>query len=242
MKPIIHVYFDVVSPYSWIAFESSCRYSRRWAVDFRFVPAFIAGIMQATGNSSPVRLPAQKKYMVEDIKRVAHHFQVPLKINDNTFTAVLEKGSLEAQRLLTAIAMRSMIGVDPSSSAFSSPPGELLETVARQLWLRIWSTGEDITTNDNLRTVLQDSLISVDLIDKLLIEKASTSVKKALRSNTESALALGAFGLPIFHIQCNGQSNMIFGSDRLPIIADLVGEGRFICLFGGFNNSLLLSC
>ncbi|KAF6778206.1 hypothetical protein AHF37_02351 [Paragonimus kellicotti] len=224
MKPIIHVYFDVVSPYSWIAFEISCRYSKRWAVDFRFVPAFIAGIMQATGNSSPVRLPVKKKYMVKDIERVAHHFQVPLKINDNTFTAVLEKGSLEAQRLLTAIAMRSMTGVDTSNSVFSSPPGGLLETVARRLWLRIWSTGEDITTIDNLRTVLQDSLINVDHIDELLAEKASTSVKKALRSNTESALALGAFGLPIFHIECNGQSDMVFGSDRLPIIADLVGE------------------
>ncbi|KAF5396449.1 Glutathione S-transferase kappa [Paragonimus heterotremus] len=224
MKPTIHVYFDVVSPYSWIAFETSCRYSRRWSVDFRFVPAFIAGIMQATGNSSPLRLPVRKNYMVKDIERVAHHFQVPLKINDNTFTAVLEKGSLEAQRLLTAIAVRSMTGVDPSNSVFSSPPGGLLETVARRLWLRIWSTGEDITTDDNLRTVLQESLITVNQIDALLTEKASTSVKKALRSNTESALALGAFGLPIFHVECNGQSNMIFGSDRLPIIADLVGE------------------
>ncbi|KAA3678533.1 glutathione S-transferase kappa 1 [Paragonimus westermani] len=147
----------------------------------------------------------------------------------NTFTAVLEKGSLEAQRLLTAIAMSSMAWVDSSNSVFSSPPGGLLETVARRLWLRIWSAGEDITTNDNLRTVLQDCLTNVDQIDRLLVEKGSTSVKKALRRNTEP--------LGCRFSTLNVMANPAWSSDQIDCPSLLTSLVR-TRLFGGSNLSL----
>ncbi|TGZ68245.1 hypothetical protein CRM22_004348 [Opisthorchis felineus] len=249
-RPKILLYFDIVSPYSWIGFEVACRYSQQWPVNFRFVPAYLGGIMRESGecapqlgtqrmksilfmhiigNKPPGMVPARGRYMVKDLARLASYYQIPLKWNDNVIAAMFNKRTVDAQRLLIAVALDSTDTSSQSSrpeSVVSAPPGSLLETVARNLWLRMWSTGEDITTTDSHRVVLQTAFPekSSEWVDSVLQKTSSTVVKDLLKSNTKAALDLGAFGLPTFDVQVGGESHMVFGSDRFHIIADLVGE------------------
>uniref|UniRef100_A0A1I7XIE8 DSBA domain-containing protein n=1 Tax=Heterorhabditis bacteriophora TaxID=37862 RepID=A0A1I7XIE8_HETBA len=53
----------------------------------------------------------------------------------------------------------------------------------------------------------------------------SDEVKIKLRKNTDEALANGCFGAPWIHVHMgDGRMEPFFGSDRLPLIANLIGE------------------
>ncbi|KAM6098448.1 glutathione S-transferase kappa 1 isoform 3-T3 [Theristicus caerulescens] len=54
-KALVELFYDVVSPYSWLGFEVLCRYQHIWNIDLRFRPAFLGGIMQATGSLGAMR-------------------------------------------------------------------------------------------------------------------------------------------------------------------------------------------
>lgn len=58
-----------------------------------------------------------------------------------------------------------------------------------------------------------------------LLEKTSTpQVKNQLRETTEAACKYGGFGLPITVVHLDGQTHMLFGSDRMELLAYLLGE------------------
>ncbi|XP_015729232.1 glutathione S-transferase kappa 1 isoform X2 [Coturnix japonica] len=54
-RVLVELFYDVVSPYSWMGFEVLCRYQHIWNVDLRFRPAFLGGIMQATDTLGAMR-------------------------------------------------------------------------------------------------------------------------------------------------------------------------------------------
>ncbi|XP_059689627.1 glutathione S-transferase kappa 1 isoform X2 [Gavia stellata] len=54
-RTVVELFYDVVSPYSWLGFEVLCRYQHIWNIDLRFRPAFLGGIMQATGSLGAMR-------------------------------------------------------------------------------------------------------------------------------------------------------------------------------------------
>ncbi|XP_025056546.1 glutathione S-transferase kappa 1 isoform X3 [Alligator sinensis] len=51
----VQLFYDVVSPYSWLAFEALCRYQHIWNVDLHLRPAVLGGIMKETGSLSAMR-------------------------------------------------------------------------------------------------------------------------------------------------------------------------------------------
>ncbi|XP_062343399.1 glutathione S-transferase kappa 1 isoform X2 [Cinclus cinclus] len=54
-RTVVELFYDVISPYSWLAFEALCRYRHIWNIDLRFRPAFLGGIMQQTGSLTAMR-------------------------------------------------------------------------------------------------------------------------------------------------------------------------------------------
>ena len=51
-KHLIKIYYDVVSPYSWLGFLSISAYKAKWSnsVEVVFVPFYLGGVMQASDN------------------------------------------------------------------------------------------------------------------------------------------------------------------------------------------------
>ncbi|KAM9651426.1 glutathione S-transferase kappa 1 isoform 4-T5 [Trichechus inunguis] len=136
---VVELYYDVLSPYSWLSFEVLCRYQHVWNVDLQLRPSYIAGIMKDSGNRPPAQLPRKALYMVNDLRRLRQHFQVPVQVPEDFFSVVFEKGSLSAMRFLTAVCLECP---------------EMLEKVSRELWMRIWSLNEDITEPQSILTEL----------------------------------------------------------------------------------------
>nr|KAF6338084.1 glutathione S-transferase kappa 1 [Pipistrellus kuhlii] len=193
----VELFYDVLSPYSWLGFEILCRYKNIWNVHLQLRPSLIAGIMKSSGNKPPALVPSKGKYLTNDIKLLGQHVQVPIRIPKDFFSVILEKGSLSAMRFLTAVNMEHP---------------EMLEKVSRELWMRVWSRAAEKAgmSTEGARA---------------LLEKISTpQVKNQLKETTEAACKYGAFGLPVTVAHLDGQTQMLFGSDRMELLAYLLGE------------------
>ncbi|XP_064375047.1 glutathione S-transferase kappa 1 isoform X3 [Dromaius novaehollandiae] len=150
-RTLVELFYDVVSPYSWLGFEVLCRYQHIWNIDLRFRPAFLGGIMQATGNKPPAMLPKRAEYLLKDIKRMGKYYQVPVQISADDFQRILGKGSLGAMRFITAIDM-------------TQP--QFLEPVSREFWIRFWSQHEDINQPASILAVRVSLLVLLHLFVK----------------------------------------------------------------------------
>ncbi|MFH4974313.1 hypothetical protein AB6A40_001022 [Gnathostoma spinigerum] len=208
MKPSIAIdlYFDVISPYSWIAFESLLRYSDAWSAHLNLVPFFLGKVMQTTGNKPPMMIPAKAVYMNEDLNLNGKYWGINFRLPSNPVETILKRGSLSAQRFIVA--------VNKTYPSYTEP-------VAREFWKRVWSRDEPIHSTDNIREVaIATQLPEIDL---LLGQMETDEVKKILRENTETAVSTGCFGAPWIVVRKDESEACFFGSDRLPLIAFFLG-------------------
>jgi len=207
-KVRIDLYFDVVSPYAWIGFESLTRYRHRWSIDLHLRPFFLGGVMKASANSPPMMVPAKARYMPEDVIRQRNYWGIPLNQPSNFPEKAMVKGTILAQRFLTAIELKQP---------------NYLESAARELWMRMWSRDESVHMVEDLQQVAKK--ISLPDADRLIKMCDSDEVKNRLKASTEEAIEKGAFGAPwIVVTTADGVEHSFWGSDRLYLIGDLIGE------------------
>ncbi|XP_010170839.1 glutathione S-transferase kappa 1, partial [Antrostomus carolinensis] len=186
-----------------------CRYQHIWNIDLRLRPAFLGGIMQATGNKPPAMLPKRAEYMLKDVKRMAKYYRVPIQMSKVDFQRVLGTGTLGAMRFITAIDMTQPQYVEPLS---------------REFWMRFWSQHEDISQPENMLAAAGQAGLSSDVAQKVLEMISSPAVKNRLRETTEEAIKYGAFGMPAVVAHINGEPHLFFGSDRLELLCSIIGE------------------
>ncbi|XP_075698547.1 glutathione S-transferase kappa 1 [Rhinoderma darwinii] len=208
-RKVVELFYDVVSPYSWLGFEILCRYKNIWNIDIHLRPGFLGGIMHASGNTAPAMVPKKGSYMTKDLERLSEFYQVPLRQPSDFFHVVIKKGSLSAMRFVTAVQM-------------SHP--EFLEEVSRELWLRIWSEDKDITEPESILQAAKKAGMPEDLAKKLFSTITSPEVKNKLKETTDKALAYGVFGMPSIVAHISEKPEMFFGSDRFELLAHQLGE------------------
>ncbi|XP_012684590.1 glutathione S-transferase kappa 1 [Clupea harengus] len=210
-KKVLELFYDVVSPYSWLGFEVMCRYRNVWNVDLKLRPAFLGGIMQGSGNKPPGLVPNKFLYMTKDLGRLAQYFSVPLSSPSDPFEAMFEKGSLAAMRFVTAVEEKT----DGDAK---------VEKVSRELWKRIWSKDQDITQPASLTEAGLKAGLSASEVEELLKLAQSKPIKDKLKNTTQEALEYGAFGFPLIVCHVDGKPEAFFGSDRFELLAHCIGE------------------
>ncbi|MFT7815936.1 glutathione S-transferase kappa 1 [Arapaima gigas] len=214
-RKVIELFYDVVSPYSWLGFEVLCRYRHVWNIDLKLRPALLGGIMQGAGNKPPAFVPNKFAYMAKDLSRLRNYFAVPLVFPTDPFEVMFQKGSLAAMRFVTAVAEKE---------GYSEAD---VEKVSRELWLRIWSRDEDVTLPTSLSEAGVKAGLSAGEVEELLRLTTSQKIKDKLKSTTQEALDLGAFGFPLSVCHIDGQKELFFGSDRFEVMAHCLGEKWF---------------
>ncbi|XP_040294593.1 glutathione S-transferase kappa 1-like [Bufo bufo] len=208
-RKVLELFYDVVSPYSWLGFEILLRYKNIWNVDVQLRPGYLAAIMNATGNSPPAMVPKRGAYLAKDLERLNEFYKVPVREPTDFFHVMVKKGSLSAMRFVTAVQM-------------SHP--EFVERVSRELWLRIWSEDKDITEPDSILQAGKKAGIPEDQAKTILSTIASPEVKNKLKETTEKALQYGIFGMPSIVAHINEKPELFFGSDRFELLAHRLGE------------------
>ncbi|KIH67750.1 hypothetical protein ANCDUO_01916 [Ancylostoma duodenale] len=78
-KVQVDLYYDVISPYAWIGFESLIRYENVWPIKVNLKPFSLRGIMQDSGNRPPGFVPAKSMYMLKDLERNNAYWNMKLK-------------------------------------------------------------------------------------------------------------------------------------------------------------------
>lgn len=91
----IEFFYDIVSPYSYIAATQLSQFDGKAEVVWR--PFLLGGVFKATGNSAPLMVPAKGRYMFSDLKRLTDYHKLPL-----AFPAQFPTNTVTVQRMLCA--------------------------------------------------------------------------------------------------------------------------------------------
>jgi len=98
MNATIEFFFDISSPYSYLAATQIDGVGARLGVPVTWRPFLLGGVFKAVGNQPPATLPARGRYMLADLHRWAAAYEVPF-----SFPSTFPMNTLLAMRALTAL-------------------------------------------------------------------------------------------------------------------------------------------
>ena len=192
MNPSVEFFFDVGSPTSYLAWTQLPAICERAGAALVYRPMLLGGVFQATGNVSPVTVPAKAKYWSIDMGRWAQRYGVPLARNPHF-------------PINTLLLMRAITGVQ-----LRTP--ERFNDFVRATFNAIWI--DALNLND--AAVTAKVLIDAGFDPAQIMALANDAeVKARLRANTDEAVARGVFGAPTMFVG----EQIFFGQDRLDFVA-----------------------
>src|SRR5207249_11157137 len=139
-------------------------------------PMLLGAVLKATGNSSPMAVPAKGRYMSRDLERWAKRYGVAFQRNPFPFlgnTLRLMRGAMASQK--------------PGVFARYHPA----------VFSAAWGNAVDLRDEAALRAVLRGAGIDPG---ELLRSIDDQSTKDELRRATEVAVERGVFGAPAFFV------------------------------------------
>lgn len=196
MGKTIDFYWDFGSPASYLAHTQLPRIAREAGATLVSQPMLLGGVFQATGNRSPVEVPAKGRYTLLDFTRFARRYGVPFVLNPHfpIHTLALMRGAVGLQ-------MRE----DPRFDAY-------VDAVFRAIWV----DGRPMGDPAEVAPVLAGIGIDAAEFGALV---ADETVKEALKRRTQAAVERGVFGAPTMFVD----GEMFWGQDRLDWVAAALG-------------------
>ncbi|CAN8003032.1 unnamed protein product [Ixodes hexagonus] len=207
----VELFYDVISPYSWLAFEALHRYRTPWNLDLNLRPFFLGGVMKESNNRPPAMVPNKAVYMQSDLRRASKFFQVPIKVPEFFLEFITTKSTIKPQRFLVALQMKHP---------------QFVEEASRGFWKRFYQDNKDIAEEESIAAVGQAIGMDAVSLEETLKFMKNDSVKDGLKKNTSDAVEVyGAFGAPtiVVHV-ADGKTEVFFGSDRFEQMAYILGK------------------
>lgn len=127
----VDFYFDIASPYSYLASTQVDRLAAEAGVELRWTPFLLGGVFKAVGNEPPATLAARASWMLRDLDAWAASYGVPFR-----FSPSFPMNSL--------LPMRALAGLS----------GEALRGASRRLFAATWADGLDPSQPDVLIDLL----------------------------------------------------------------------------------------
>jgi 2-hydroxychromene-2-carboxylate isomerase len=195
MSKTVEFFFDFGSPTSYLAWTQLPRIANEAGAQIVWRPMLLGGVFKATGNQSPVMIPAKGRYMLQDLTRFATRYGVAMSFNPNF-------------PINTLILMRGAAGYLGSERFLP-----YVQAIFEALWVQQKNLGKP----EVVAEVLSTAGFSPAEFEQLVNDEA---VKQRLKDNTEEAVKRGAFGAPTFFVG----SEMHFGQDRLDFVAEALAR------------------
>lgn len=185
----LEFYFDLSSPYSYLAATQLPALAKRQGAKIEYRPFVLAAVFKATSNDMPVKVPAKGAYMLKDLERWAEFYGVRFK-----FSRYFPANTIKAMRLILV----------------AEEQGEA-EFVAQGLFRAMWAEDRDINDSVVLGDIVEKA--GLDPVAALAAVE-SQPIKDKLRANTDAAIARGAFGAPAMFVG----DELFWGNDRLDFV------------------------
>jgi len=196
MRQTVEFYFDVGSPAAYLAWTQMPRLAAETGAVIDSKPMLLGGVFQATGNKSPMEVPAKGRYVMSDLQRFAQRYQVPF--SQNPFFPI---NTLILMRMATGVQMQD-----------TSRLAAFVDSIYRAVWVEARNMNDPATVAEVLQAASFDAPAMMALA-------AEPQVKERLKAVTQDAVARGVFGAPTFFV--NGQ--MYWGQDRLDFVKQALG-------------------
>jgi 2-hydroxychromene-2-carboxylate isomerase len=189
----IECFFDVGSPTAYLAWTQLPAIARETGANLVWRPMLLGGVFKATGNQSPIAVPAKGQWMATDLPRWAQRYLVPFQHNPH-----FPINTLALMRGATGIQMRQPERLNDD-----------LRAVFKALWAKPVNMGDPAVVATTLAAAGFDPTAFEALV-------SDPEVKAQLVANTEEAVRRGVFGAP----SCFVGDEMFFGQDRLDFVRD----------------------
>ena len=196
----IEFFFDFGSPTTYLAHTQLRRIAADTGATLVYRPMLLGGVFKATGNASPVTVPAKGRWMGQDIARFARRYGVPFAFNPHF-------------PINTLTLMRGAVGVQMKHPALFTP---YVDAVFNAMWAQPRNLGDAA----EVAAVLAPLGLSAEAFIALA---SDAEVKAALVAATDEAVARGVFGAPT----CFVGEQMHFGQDRLDFVREAAGGSPF---------------
>jgi 2-hydroxychromene-2-carboxylate isomerase len=187
-------YFDIGSPAAYLAWTQIPKLAQETGAQIHLIPFLLGAVFKATGNTSPVFIPAKGQWLIGDLQRWAKHYGIAALKMPPSFPV----NTLPFMRALVGTQMR-----DPAR----------FQALGDALYVGMFEQGLDMNDMNVVATVLSKAGFDPAAIMALTQD---AEVKARLVSNTEAAIKAGAFGAPTFVV--NGE--LFWGQDRMRFVTE----------------------
>jgi 2-hydroxychromene-2-carboxylate isomerase len=189
----LEFFFDVGSPTAYLAYTQLPFLATACDAQLVMQPMLLGGVFKATGNASPVTVPAKGVWMHADLARWAARYQVAYQHN-----SYFPINTLALMRIITAIQLNQ--------------PEKLFD-VLDVIFKAMWANNQNMADPAIVKRVFSENGLNAD---GLFAQSTHDTVKARLMSVTEQAVQRGVFGAPSMFV--NGE--LFFGQDRLEFVRE----------------------
>jgi 2-hydroxychromene-2-carboxylate isomerase len=170
MKHIIF-YFDVISPYAYLAFEHLPEALKGLNYRVTYHPVLFAGLLKHHGQLGPAEIEPKRSWTYRQVQWFANELGIELQL-----PAAHPFNPLSLLRLAVA----------------SNADGLPNRYVTEKLFHHVWRGGQDPENPEHLQTLTN--------LLKPAFNPNGDQVKKRLKAHTEIAIGKGVFGVPTFEV------------------------------------------
>lgn len=185
-------YFDVISPYAYLAFEALPEFLTGHSYSVTYKPILFAALLKHHGQLGPAEIPSKREWTYRQALWLAYRQNTPLQM-----PSAHPFNPLGLLRLAVACATLGDAG-------HLSPNRFVCEATLRH----VWQGGADAA----------DAARLAELTSLLAPARApdSDEVKALLRANCAEAIERGVFGVPTVVVD----DKLFWGLDALPMLRD----------------------
>ena len=190
MTKKIDFYFDVISPYAYLAHKKIIKNFKNKNINFDYKPILLGGLHKLAKITAPAFNKFKMKNMKKDCELIANKNDIKFQWND-----YFPINSINI--------MRGYLLID----------NELREEFIDNFFEAYWKNNKDLSVKENFNEVLNNLKINPDnYFNGIQNEK----IKNKLKINTSEAFGKEIFGAPTFIVN----NKLFWGQDRLEYAID----------------------
>ena len=198
----VEFYYDLVSPYSYLAYREVSRICDEHGAGLSLRPMLLGAVHNAVGLQAPIEIEAKARYQERDIRRWAEHYGLPME-----FPEPFPFRTLKTMR--AAMFLKERGG---------------LEAFTREAFDLYWEEGgapkgleeadEDGPGSEAARRAGAEP-------EEVLAGASAPKAKEVLKAATGEAVGRGVFAAPMFFVG----EEMFWGNDRLHFVEEALERG-----------------
>jgi 2-hydroxychromene-2-carboxylate isomerase len=190
MTRSIDYYFDIISPYSYIAHKKIEKVKREKNIVFNYKPILLGGLHKLANITPPAFNEFKMKNMKNDCEMVSSKNHIPFRWN--------EKFPINSISI-----MRGYLFIDEENK----------EQYIDAFFEAYWKYNQDLSLQSNFNKIIEKLNI-----DPLIIQKGikDENIKEKLKQLTNKAFSKKVFGAPTFMYN----EKIFWGQDRLDYAID----------------------